>query len=170
MRAWRAAESSPKCTRCRARLALRWLEGGLGLEFGRALGAGWSVLVVAVVSNSCCHSPSWNSWILLLQTSFGRVRVPGGLCKRSLGKRSQSVHARVCSCSVRAAWICSRLKCKAVLTRPRMNCGGVAKVATRCLNVSRRLIWSKVRSALRIAASLLLGGAGLRWGLLGGPV
>ena len=105
--ACRAAESSPWCTKCLARYARRSDEGaGWCVAAGGPAG---SPSVGPVVANSCCHSPAWNAVRRARHSSFGKVRVPQGRCKSIRGNKSHSVHARVVSCSVCAARICSRL-------------------------------------------------------------
>lgn len=152
--ACRAAESSPWCTKCLARSARRSDEGaGWCVAAGGPAG---SPSVGPVVANSCCHSPAWNAVTRARHSSFGKVRVPQGRCKSIRGNKSHSVHARVVSCSVCAARICSRLECNAALTLPRMNWGGVANVAVRVRSVPSKSMWSRVCMARLITASLLV--------------
>jgi hypothetical protein len=137
--ACRAADNSPWCTRCRARcvrhsgLVWCWAVGGAGPV---------DVSPGAIVPRMCCHSPCWKASRRLRHSSFGKVRVPGGRWRSNRGNRSQSVHARVDSVSVRAARICSKVKCMAARTLPRMNCGGVAKAKSRFGSTPNTSMWS----------------------------
>ena len=147
VRACLAAESSPWCTRCLARSALR---SGVGVLVVVA----WLASAMSLWCNRWCQSPCWNAWSLLRHSSLGRVRVPGVRCRSIRGNSNQSVHARVDSTSVRAWVICSKLKCNAARIRPLMKCGGVANISVRARSLWSKSMLSRVRNARFRAAWL----------------
>ena len=143
MRACHAADNSPWCTKCLARWALLAEASVCCCAGGFVSGA----------ARRCSHSPRWKAARRRRHTSLGKVRVPGGGCRSMRCRRSQRVQARVDSSSVRAAMICPRLECKAALSRPRMNCGGVANVKVLVRMVPRRSMRSRLCSARLMVAS-----------------
>lgn len=96
MRACRAADNSPWCTKCLARWALLAEASVCCCAGGFVSGEG---SCPAAASRSCCHSPRWKAARRRRHTSLGKVRVPGGRCRSMRCRKSQRVQARVDSSS-----------------------------------------------------------------------
>ena len=126
VRAWRAAESSPWWTNCRAR-RVRCLKFGVS---GKVLR--WPVdpsaaggLAAAALRRSAVHSPSWNWVMRKRQSGLEIVRIPGGRWSNMRGRSSQSFHDRRVWSGVVAWRIASKAKCMACRMRPFKNVGGL---------------------------------------------
>ena len=126
--ACRAADSSPRWTKYRARSAR------LVSSDPAASPRGLFVLLLVVLVwfawwGSWSQSPCWNCWIRCFQSFLGRERVPGFRWRSMRGNRSHSFRALTALASLLAAVMHSRANVRAWRTRPRMKCGGVWKKA-----------------------------------------